>query len=166
MMRKTAGKAAAVKLGLKIAIERGKQYLALIDGDGSYDPEAFREMMPLLVNAQMVVGCRPYSKIAYGRRLANHLMNLLVLILYGQKVKDMASGIRILEVSAFEPYFDAVGFNVEPQLCCLAIKNRYDVKQVDINYFPRVGKSKSSPIHVLLACIEIVRIRFLYQSQP
>lgn len=160
VFRSAEGKSSAIKKAMNMAEERGAKYLGVLDADGSYKPSDLAKLWNCIGSEKMVVGCRPYKNIAFSRRVANHLMNLLVRLVHGKPVKDMASGMRILQVDAFKPFFDASGFNVEPQLWCLAAKLNYGVKEVPIDYLPRIGKSKSRPVDVAKACLEIIRLRF------
>lgn len=159
VMRDGFGKAAAVNLAMRLALERGKDFLALIDADGSYSAADLRKLVHFLGQGEMVTGCRPYHRIPFSRRLANNIMNSLCFLTYGRKVRDMASGMRIIRVASFLPQFDAVGFNVEPQLWCLAANANLRVVEMPIDYHPRIGISKSAPIDVLRACCEILRLR-------
>lgn len=159
IMRSREGKADAFKAAMEFARSHHYSHLAIIDADDSYRVSDLLKLWEKLGSEKMVVGCRPYRNISPGRRLANRIMNLLVWVAYGQSVKDMASGMRIVEITAFRHSFDAVGFNLEPQLCCLSANSKYEVLEIPIDYLPRTGVSKSRPIDVLKACLEIIRMR-------
>ena len=162
-MRKYKGKSDAIRTGFELAEKRGKEYIAIMDCDGSFNATDLELLVPFIKENQMVVGSRPYEKIVTSRRMANQIMNLWFWLFFGKTVMDMGSGMRIIHARPFQSTFDPTGFNVEPHLWSVAVKRGYSIKEVPVSYFPRIGKSKSNPIHLVLALFEIFRIKFFFR---
>lgn len=144
LKRPNKGKGSAVKKGLQIAHERGYDFIFFVDCDETYPVEELATFKNYS-DFDLIIGCRAMKDIEVKRRVANRIMNATVNILFRASLKDIASGMRALRVSKFIGYATAESFDIEPQISTIALRERFTIKEIDINYYARVGESKVSP---------------------
>ncbi|THB77268.1 MAG: glycosyltransferase family 2 protein [Desulfobulbaceae bacterium] len=156
------GYGAAIKYGFS---QSSGEYLGFLDGDGTCDPEFFKPMLELLLasSADLVTGCRMHnqSKMPIVRRVGNFLYARMISLLTGFKVKDTASGMRVIRRSSLpELYPLPDGLHFTPAMTCRALmKDRMVLKEIDMPYHERQGISKLSVVkdglRFLLAILDI-----------
>ena len=140
------GYGAALKSGMTAA--RG-DLIAFLDADGTYPPESFPALCAAaMAGADIVVGSRmsdESSAMPLSRRVGNHLFATLVTLLGNRRVRDSASGMRVLRREAYErldPLPDGLHFT--PIMSLRAMHEGLTVVEVPIPYAERVGRSKLS----------------------
>ena len=139
------GYGAALKTGFNHA--RG-DLLGFLDADGTYPPEYFPELcqVALQEGADLVIGSRmsgAESEMPLVRRVGNILFAGLVSILGNHRVRDSASGMRVIRrevLSRLYPLPD--GLNFTPVMSTRAIHEQVRMREVAIPYKERVGRSK------------------------
>ncbi len=139
------GYGAALKTGFNHA--RGN-LLGFLDADGTYPPEYFPELcqVALQEEADLVIGSRmsgAESEMPLVRRVGNILFAGLVSILGNHRVRDSASGMRVIRrevLSRLYPLPD--GLNFTPVMSTRAIHEGVRMQEVAIPYRERVGRSK------------------------
>ena len=139
------GYGAALKTGFNHA--RGN-LLGFLDADGTYPPEYFPELcqVALQEEADLVIGSRmsgAESEMPLVRRVGNILFAGLVSILGNHRVRDSASGMRVIRrevLSRLYPLPD--GLNFTPVMSTRAIHEQVRMREVAIPYKERVGRSK------------------------
>lgn len=132
-----------------------KEYIVLIDGDGTYLPsEVDRLLDPLMRGrADHVIGNR-FSNLRGGslKRLnlvGNWLINLLFGIIYGVRLRDILSGYRAFTRSGISSLDLSVsGFEIESEITIESLKKGLRIVEVPITYLPRAGgtRTKLSPL--------------------
>jgi glycosyltransferase involved in cell wall biosynthesis len=144
---RNAGYGAAIKTGFGSA---HGDYLAFLDADGTYPPEALPDLCKALVRTRvdLVIG----SRLATGgghmpglRKLGNRIYARLVSWLTGHDVSDAASGMRVIRASAYPallPLPDGLDFT--PAMTTRALHEGLTLREVPIDYDERVGQSKLS----------------------
>jgi len=95
------GLGAAIRTGLKAALERGADCAVTFDADGQHDPEAVRKMVDSLDGADFVVGVRYFTSIPLNKRVGNFILNFITRML-GGALTDSQSGMRALNRRALE----------------------------------------------------------------
>jgi len=140
--RDGSGKAYGVRKALEVALDLGYDNLALIDCDNSYQPEYIPRLLEFLPEYDMVVGARHMKDIQFSHRLVNLFHTGIINILFGSRLKDINSGLRIFKLNKFIEQFSATGFDIEAEITTKAIKNRLKIKEVSIQYRKRSGRSK------------------------
>jgi hypothetical protein len=140
------GYGAALKSGMTAA--RG-DLIAFLDADGTYPPESFPILwQAALDGADVVVGSRmadEFSAMPLTRRLGNRLFAGLVTLLGNRRVRDSASGMRVIRRQALrrlEPLPDGLHFT--PIMSLRAMHEGLTLVEVPIPYAERVGRSKLS----------------------
>src|SRR5687768_16891645 len=115
----------------------------LVDGDGTYDASASNDMVRLLLerSLDMVNGARvPVTEHAYrpGHALGNRLLTGTVAAVFGDRVRDMLSGYRVMSrrfVKSFPAL--ATGFETETELTVHALELRCPIAEVETPYRDR-----------------------------
>jgi glycosyltransferase involved in cell wall biosynthesis len=121
----------------------------LVDGDGTYDASASEAMVRLLLerSLDMVNSARsPATPLAYrpGHRLGNRLLTRTVAVIFGDRVRDMLSGYRVMSrrfVKSFPAL--ATGFEIETELTVHALELRCPIAEVEATYRARRTGSQS-----------------------
>jgi glycosyltransferase involved in cell wall biosynthesis len=126
--------------------------LGFLDADGTCEPRFFADLCRLLESehADIALGCRlnPDSKMPPIRRVGNVLFALLLSVFSSQKVRDTASGMRVVRRSSLFKLFPLPdGLHFTPSMSARALL-RDDVICVekDMPYHEREGRSK---LHVI-----------------
>lgn len=132
-----------------------KEYIVLIDGDGTYLPsEVDRLLDPLMRGrADHVIGNR-FSNLRGGslKRLnlvGNWLINLLFGIIYGVRLRDILSGYRAFTRSGISSLdLSVTGFEIESEITIESLKKGLRIVEVPITYLPRAEgtRTKLSPL--------------------
>ena len=121
----------------------------LVDGDGTYDIDSATHMVDLLLreSLDLVNGARvATSGGAYrpGHAFGNKLLTGAVAVIFGNRIRDMLSGYRVLSrrfVKSFPAL--ATGFETETELTVHALELRLPMAEVDTPYRERPAGSSS-----------------------
>jgi glycosyltransferase involved in cell wall biosynthesis len=121
----------------------------LVDGDGTYDAPSARGMVDLLRTSSldMVNGARVATAAAAfrpGHRFGNRLLTGTVAIIFGDQLKDMLSGYRVMSrrfIKSFPAL--ATGFETETELTVHALELRLPIAEVQTPYRDRPAGSQS-----------------------
>jgi hypothetical protein len=121
----------------------------LVDGDGTYAALAAARMVELLLgnSLDMVNAARvPVTDLAYrpGHEFGNRLLTGVVAIIFGNRIRDMLSGYRVLSrrfVKSFPAL--AAGFETETELTVHALELRLPIAEIEAPYGDRPHGSKS-----------------------
>lgn len=154
------GYGCAILRALEYSKDMGIEYLLVMDCDNSYHPED----LPILYDGangfDLVLGCRNMSSIAPLRRFGNLIHSFTASILFGQRVSDVNTGMRLIRVPSFCSVVTERGMGMMPQISSIAMRLDYTIREVSINYSARKGLSKVrfSDAFVILWCI--IRERF------
>lgn len=155
--RKEYGKGygGGIKKAIEVASSQGFEWLMIMDCDLTYFPEDLSKFMGLQANNDLVVGVRPYEKISFSHRVANRIHNLFAQLIYAHPVNDINSGFRMLRVSLFNNRLTETNMGMVAQISSIAMRNRWRISEIPINYGKRVGKSKIDILDgfVILWCI-------------
>lgn len=143
------GYGAALKTGFRHA---SGQYLAFIDADGTYPPEALPAMCRAMEteNADLVVGSRmsgAASEMPFMRRVGNVAFARMLSVLSGIRVQDSASGMRIIKHDALPQLYPLPdGLDFTPAMTTRALNEQLKIVEVPIAYAERIGRSKLSVV--------------------
>lgn len=115
------GKGAALRTGLRAAVERGADLLVLLDGDGQHDPDFIPAVLAPLARgeADLVVGARTLpgeGAPTRARRAGRGLLDGATRAVAGGTVHDTQSGYRAMTAKAAElllPREDGMGVESE-----------------------------------------------------
>jgi dolichol-phosphate mannosyltransferase len=154
------GKTEAVKTGIAIA---ETEFVALIDGDGSYDPADVEKMLLVAPDYDEVIGQRCLERAPVVRRVGNRVVSFLVSSFLGIPLSDVCSGLYLLRTDrAKELILTKNGFSTEVEIA-FGIASAGSISQVPISYRERIGESKLSlwkhGPQILLAIFSLARNR-------
>lgn len=121
----------------------------LVDGDDTYDASKAGELVEKLLKEQldMVNGARIEKAVeAYrpGHRLGNAVLTGMVAYIFGDRLKDLLSGYRVLS-RRFVKSFPALsaGFETETEITVHALELRMPIAEVETPYKERPAGSAS-----------------------
>lgn len=147
---KNKGYGAAIKLGFDAFPE--DDLVSFLDADGTCDPLFFIELINGMTKHQydVMLGSRinENSKMPAIRRVGNVLFATLLNFLAGSKVKDTASGMRVIRREALKTLYPLPdGLHFTPAMSARAIFNRkVSIGEIPMPYQERIGESKLNPL--------------------
>ena len=161
-----------VNRGYGRALKRGigasnSEYIAILDADGTYPPEALPKLLELARSADMVVGDRSEAmrNVPFIRRPAKWILNKLANFLARQKIPDLNSGLRVFRRDSVERFIallpDGFSFTTTITLCMLC--SYMNVVFLPIEYGKRVGHSKMRAVDFFNFVLLVLRIVVLFQ---
>ena len=96
------GKGAALRRGMRAALERGEDFVATLDGDGQHRPEDLPRMLAAAAPGRIVIGSRRHSSASQpaARRFANRFADFWISWAARHPVMDSQCGFRIYPAGA------------------------------------------------------------------
>ncbi|MFH1107486.1 MAG: glycosyltransferase, partial [Candidatus Micrarchaeota archaeon] len=150
LIQKSRGKGAAITEALE---QIDCEYLAFIDGDGTYVSEDLHKLIEPLIDgkADMTVATRlarqDPGSITVFNTLGNVAFNWLIRFFYGQNITDMLSGYRALPRKKYDELnLVSRHFEVETEITIEALRNNLRVLEFPLYYKARKGKTKLDPV--------------------
>lgn len=146
VFEKNRGYGAAIKAGWKSTPDA--DLLGFIDADGTCEPRFFADLCALAIheNADVVLGSRlnKSSQMPLVRRLGNTIFSILLSLVSKQRVKDTASGMRVIRKTALNEIMPLPdGLNFTPAMSARAIlSGNLKIVEKDMLYLEREGESK------------------------
>jgi glycosyltransferase involved in cell wall biosynthesis len=142
------GYGAALKTGFRHA---SGSLLGFLDADGTYPPEYFPNLcQAVLEGAELAIGSRmsgAESRMPLVRRVGNALFAALVTLVGGQRVRDSATGMRVLRREALSRLYPLPnGLHFTPAMSTRAIHEHLCIVEVPVPYHERAGRSKLSVV--------------------
>jgi glycosyltransferase involved in cell wall biosynthesis len=129
---------------------RGRRAVILVDGDGTYPPEAIDALLKPILDgsADMTVGARvPVAEsgaMSPVRGLGNVLIRSAFRILIGRGSGDLLSGYRVFSQQVIETLpLRSSGFEIETELASEAVVRDLRVVEVPVPYHPRIAGTVS-----------------------
>jgi glycosyltransferase involved in cell wall biosynthesis len=138
-----SGAGAATRTGLRYAEQNSQDlaYVVTIDADGQHSNKDVERIVRYAVenNAEMVVGNRLHDgnkqDMPWHRTLGNRGLSLISRVLFGIKIEDTQSGLRLYKASAVPAIscytIDRYGFCTE--MLWLAVRSGIDVREMPIS---------------------------------
>lgn len=143
-LKRNQGYGSAIKQGIGIA--KG-EVIGFMDGDGSLRAEALTPLLNAVQEgADIVCGNRRgdgSGAMPLLRWVGNRLFSMLLSYLSETPVKDPATGMRLFRRGVI-PFLMKLpdGFDFTPAMSTFSLFEGFKVKEVDIPYYKRKGKSK------------------------
>lgn len=153
---------------------RSPLYVVMLDADGTYPAEDIpRFLAALRAGFDVVVGSRFLGDVrddAMTRlnRLGNQGLSLLARTLYGVPITDVCTGMWGFSREFLERCdFEAKGFELEAEIYAFAALCHARIAEVPIEYRPRVGDAKLTPLKTgLRIAWWLLRKRFRAKGTP
>jgi len=146
--------------------------IVMMDADGTYDPRDILKVAdPILSgDTEMVIGNRlsgmQKQAMTLTNRIGNRLISSLCRHLLGVAVSDTQCGLRAFDsklTSTFNSQAEGMSFATE--MLVDAKEAGAGILEVPIHYYPRIGKTKLSPIRDGLNILGVI-IRLLRDYKP
>jgi glycosyltransferase involved in cell wall biosynthesis len=141
---KNRGKGEALKTGIKYS--KGGN-VVFIDADDTYPADAIPQMVEALESCDVVYCSRSIGRdnIPRFNRLGNKVFQSLIRYVYGFRASDYATGLYGIKKRYLKMMdIDSCGFAIEPEIAIKASRMKLRVKEIPIEYRPRLGKAKLS----------------------
>jgi glycosyltransferase involved in cell wall biosynthesis len=155
------GYGAAIKTGIRQA---RYDWIAIIDADGTYPPEALPGLLDEIDQCDMVVGARPSGDIPAARRPAKWLLARLAEYLAETQIPDLNSGLRVFRKDVALSYFNILpsAFSFTITITIAFLSDHYLVKFVPVPYQRREGRSKIKPVQDTLNFMQLILRTIMY----
>ena len=136
------GLAGVTRVGFKYAHEHNYDCVINIDGDGQHQPKYIEELIQEIENGNdYVIGSRfvDKKKNFSARMVGSRILSFLIKIKTGKVITDPTSGMRALGRKTIEEFSKSMNFYAEPDAVCYLLRNRYKVKEVQVEMLERQG---------------------------
>lgn len=155
------GYGAAIKTGIRQA---NHDWIAIIDADGTYPPQAIQYLIAEMDGYDMIVGARSERDIPLARRPAKWFIAKLAEYLSETEIPDLNSGLRVFRKDTALSYFNILPsrFSFTITITLALLSDHYLVKFVPIEYHKREGRSKISPLQDTLNFVQLVLRTIMY----
>ncbi len=146
VFEKNRGYGAAIKEGWQS--KKDADLFAFIDADGTCDPLFFSKLCNLITEdgADVALGSRlnKQSEMPFIRRIGNTVFSILLSLVSNQRIKDTASGMRVIRKSALHKIMPLPdGLHFTPAMSARAIlSDDLTILEKDMPYLEREGESK------------------------
>ena len=159
------GKGAAIKTGFKILMERGFDYVLILDGDGQHLPEEIGAFLSAAAEAPcgIFVGNRMHQTqgMPVVRRLTNRFMSRLISWLCKQPIPDSQCGFRMIHRNVIPSLFcESNAYDYETEMLIIASREGHRVGNVPIS---TVYADETSKIHPLRDGLRFIKLLSRYR---
>ena len=165
---RNAGKAAALAIGFKYAIENNFDYVITLDADGQHDPAEIPRFLEAASagDADIVIGTRMGStgKMPFQRRLTNLASSKILSYITRQRITDSQTGYRMIKRSVIENVkMEKAGFQGESEFLIKAARKGFIIREVPISTIYADEKSKINPVKDVVLFIKLA-IKYLIRK--
>jgi len=157
------GKGESIKTGLRYWLERGSEYVVLLDADGQHLPEEisrFVDSAALESNAKIFIGSRmnDTSGMPLVRRIVNRYMSGEISRVCGQQIPDTQCGFRMLHRDIIpEVLSGASRFEYETEMLIIASRKGHRVASVPITTVYSDEVSSINPVRDTVRFFKLMR---------
>ncbi|MBN2056946.1 glycosyltransferase family 2 protein [bacterium] len=158
------GYGAALKTGIAAAVH---ERVIILDADGTYPVDRISALLEKATDADMVIAARTGSSVAFPmlRAPARKLLTLIAEFCAGTPIQDFNSGFRLFKKSHIESMRTRLPdrFSFSTTTTMLHLFQGLRVTYISIDYHPRIGRSKLSPIEFFRILGKLLRLGYLYR---
>jgi glycosyltransferase involved in cell wall biosynthesis len=157
------GKGESIKTGLRYWLERGSQYVILLDADGQHLPEEiarFIEASASAPEAKIFIGSRmnDTSAMPLLRRMVNRYMSDKISRVCGQEIPDTQCGFRMLHRDVIPEILSGGSrFEYETEMLLIASKKGHRIASVPISTVYSDEVSSINPVRDTLRFFRLMR---------
>ena len=164
------GKGSAVRVGIH---EANFSHILIFDSDNEYFATDIPKLFEPIRNqlAEVVFGVRvPSPNVvshSYLHSLARFLMTTYANILFGTRIKDIHTGMKLVSTTMLRSLtLKEDGFGLDTEIACLLLKSGLNPHEIPIEYVGRTRKQgKKIRFKDALICIKIIsKIRFFHSE--
>ena len=158
------GKGAAIKTGFKVLMERGFDYVLILDGDGQHLPEEIGRFVSAAAETQcgLFVGNRMHATdgMPLVRRLTNQCMSAMISWLCKQPIPDTQCGFRMIHRGVIPSLFcESNAYDYETEMLLIASHNGHRIGNVPVT---TVYGDETSQIHPLRDGLRFLKLMSRY----
>jgi glycosyltransferase involved in cell wall biosynthesis len=157
------GKGESIKTGLRYWLDRGSEYVVLLDADGQHLPEEisrFVDAAASVSDAKVFVGSRMNDtrRMPFVRRIVNRYMSNKISRICGQQIPDSQCGFRMLHRDVIpEVLGGASRFEYETEMLIIASRKGHRVASVPITTVYSDEVSSINPVRDTLRFFKLMR---------
>ncbi len=157
------GKGESIKTGLHYWLQRGSEYVVLLDADGQHLPEEISRFVEAAASdnqAKIFVGSRmnDTSTMPFVRRIVNRYMSGKISRVCGQQIPDTQCGFRMLHRDIIpEVLSGASRFEYETEMLIIASRKGHRVASVPITTVYSDEVSSINPVRDTLRFFKLMR---------
>ena len=157
------GKGESIKTGLHYWLQRGSEYVVLLDADGQHLPEEVSRFVEAAASdnqAKIFVGSRmnDTSTMPFVRRIVNRYMSGKISRACGQQIPDTQCGFRMLHRDIIpEVLSGASRFEYETEMLIIASRKGHRVASVPITTVYSDEISSINPVRDTLRFFKLMR---------
>ncbi len=159
------GLAGAVQTGLLYACENGYDAALQFDGDGQHQPQYIADMLPVLQEADIVIGSRfvTEKKPKTMRMLGSNVIQLCIRLTTRERIADPTSGMRLFNRRMMGAFAHNMNYGPEPDTVSYLMRCGARVREVQVEMKEReAGESylnlRRSMEYMLRMCLSIIFI--------
>lgn len=164
------GKGAALRAGMRWALQRGYTAAATLDADGQHDPSELPRFLEChaATSADLIIGRRDFSRMPMVRRVANTVGRWSFSWAVGQPIPDNQSGYRLLSRRMMEAILDSQekGFEFEVEMITTCVRLGYRLEWVPISTIYGDQDSHIRPWQHATNFVRLVRRTRAVMRQP
>jgi len=161
--KRNKGYGASIMTGIK---NSDGEFVAIIDGDGSYAAKDLLNLTRHIKENDMVVGARtkPGINEPFLRRIDKFFLKKLASYLIEMKIPDLNSGLRIMRRDRLSEFLRILpkGYSLTTTVTLLFLNSDFNVEFIPIDYKKRRGKSKIRPVHDTLIFMQLIIRTVIY----
>jgi glycosyltransferase involved in cell wall biosynthesis len=157
------GKGESIKTGLRYWLDRGSEYVVLLDGDGQHLPEEISHFVDAVSSgsdAKIFIGSRMNntSTMPLLRRIVNRYMSSKISRVCGQQIPDTQCGFRMLHRDIIpEVLSGASRFEYETEMLIIASRKGYRIASIPITTIYSDEVSSIHPVQDTLRFFKLMR---------
>lgn len=157
------GKGESIKTGLRYWLDRGSEYVVLLDADGQHLPEEISRFVSATASesgAKIFVGSRmnDIRTMPLLRRMVNRYMSNKISRVCGQQIPDTQCGFRMLHRDIIpEVLSGASRFEYETEMLIVASQKGYRIVSVPITTIYSDEVSSINPVRDTLRFFKLMR---------
>jgi glycosyltransferase involved in cell wall biosynthesis len=146
-----------------------REFIFLTDGDRQFDVRELEGFLPLLQQADVVVGYRRPRADPLVRRFYGWGWNLLVNTMFGYTARDVDCAFKLFPRRLLRDVkLVSTGHTLSPELLIKARRAGFPVAEVRVTHLPRTaGQAKGARLdHIVRSLLELAKLRLDLVSQP
>ncbi len=153
------GYGASIKKGIS---QSEREYIAIIDADGTYPVKAMPELIKYAKDYDMVSGLRRGKNLdqrwLYSQRIGKMILKKLAGYVTKTEIPDINCGLRIFRKDIAQQFWGLYpdGFSFTTTSLVAFISNGYQIKFIPIEYHKRIGKSTLKPMRSFTAFVNLI----------
>jgi len=156
------GKGESIKTGMRYWLDRGIDYVVLLDADGQHLPEEIVRFIDAAGqnNAKIFVGTRmnDVTSMPFVRRMVNRFMSNKISRLCGQKIPDTQCGFRMLHRDIIPELLSGTDrFDYETEMLIVASRKGFRIDSVPISTVYSDEVSSIHPVRETLRFFKLMR---------